>query len=303
MNPQHQQTAPSGAVGLVVARPVRLLGIEPFFMEFIAGVEETLAERDLSILLHVVPARDAEIAAYRRWAERHLVDVVVVVNLVEGDPRPAVLRELGLPHLLVGAWGEPNVPTVRTDHEGPERAALDYLFALGHRRLARVTGPADLLHTRARTAVLLDACRAIGVEPILLEGDYSDSVGADLTRRLLALPHPPTAIVYDNDVMAVAGLRAAQDLGLLVPDQLSLIAWDDSTLCRLSSPPMTTMSVDVHDYGVRVARSVLEILDGSPVAERWSPTARLVPRGTTGPAPVEPLARAAVPGSHGRLEP
>ena len=279
-------TETPGSIGLVLARPARLLGIEPFFMEFIAGIEETLAERDLSILLHVVPAHDAETETYRRWAARRLVDAVVVVNLVQDDLRPGVLRGLGLPCLLVGTCPDQDYPALGADNVGAERAALAYLFELGHRRVARVTGPAVLLHTQERTVALVEACRALGVEPIVLEGDYSDEAGANLTRRLLALPEPPTAIVYDNDVMAVAGLRAAQGQGVAVPDQLSLIAWDDSTLCRLSSPAMTTMSVDVHEYGVRVARSIFEILDGSPVTERMSPAARLVPRGTTAPARV-----------------
>jgi DNA-binding LacI/PurR family transcriptional regulator len=274
-----------GAVGLVLARPARLLGVEPFFMEFIAGLEETLAERDLSIVLHVVPEQDAEVETYRRWADRQLVDAVLVVNLVEGDRRPAVLEELGLPFLLVGTGGETRFPAVRTDDAGAERAALAHLRGLGHRRIARVTGPARLLHTQARTAALLEDSRLAGVEPIFLEGDYSNEAGTALTRRLLSLPDPPTAIIYDNDVMAVAGLRAAQDLGVVVPDQLSLVAWDDSTLCRLAFPALTTMSVDVHEYGVRVARSTFEVMDGVPVSERWSPTARLMARGTTALAP------------------
>jgi len=286
--------APS-AVGLVLARPVRLLGLEPFFMEFIAGLEETMAERDLSILLQVVPEQDAEVETYRRWAARRSVDAVIVVNLVEGDRRPEVLHELGMPFLLVGAGNEPGFPAVRTDHAGAERAALAYLRELGHLQIARVSGPAQLLHTQARTVALIEDCRSVGVEPILLEGDYSDEAGAALTRRLLALSEPPTAILYDNDVMAVAGLRAAQDLGLVVPDQLSLVAWDDSTLCRLASPALTTMSVDVHEYGVRVARSVFEVLDGVPVQERWSPTARLTPRGTTAPARLEQMSAPLIP--------
>jgi len=273
-----------GAVGLVLARPARLLGIEPFFMEFIAGIEETLAERDMSILLHVVPAQDAEVETYRRWAERRLVDAVIVVNFIEGDPRPGVLRELGLPCLLVGTSGEAGFPVVRTDDAGAERAALAHLLGLGHRRIARVSGPARLEHTRERTAAMRAACRAVGVEPILLEGDYSDGAGTELTGQLLALDERPTAIVYDNDVMAVAGLRAAQGLGVVVPDELSLVAWDDSTLCRLASPALTTMSVDVHEYGMRVARSVFDILDGVPVTERRVPAALLMVRGTTAPA-------------------
>ncbi|MDB1089836.1 substrate-binding domain-containing protein [Streptomyces sp. ACA25] len=271
-----------GAVGLVLARPARLLGVEPFFMEFIAGIEERLAERELSVLLHVVPTQQAEIAAYRRWAARRLVDAVVVVNLTENDRRPAVLRELGLPVVLVGTWeADPGLPAVRTDDAGPMLDALHRLIGLGHRRIARVSGPARLLHTRARTAAMREGCRTAGVEPVLVEGDYSDESGARLTEQLLRSPEPPTAIVYDNDVMAVAGLGVAKELGIAVPDQLSLVAWDDSTMCRLASPTLTTMSVDVHQFGMSVAESVLELMDGRPVTERWSPTAHYVPRGST----------------------
>ncbi|MGW4214434.1 LacI family DNA-binding transcriptional regulator [Lentzea sp. NPDC004789] len=276
--------APTGAIGLVLARPARLLGVEPFFMEFIAGIEERLAERDLSVLLHVVADHDAEIAAYRRWAARGLVDAIVMVNPTDGDPRPDVVRELGFPAVVVGEAGAPDLPEVRTDHAGPVAAALGHLLDLGHRRIARVTGPSALLHTRARTAALLSGCAAAGVEPTIVEGDYSEEAGAKLTAALLRAPEPPTAILYDNDVMAVAGLAAAAELGVTVPDRLSLVAWDDSTLCRLASPALTTMSVDVHQFGVVVAESVLERIDGLPVAPRWSPTARYVPRGTTAPA-------------------
>ncbi|ONK09951.1 substrate-binding domain-containing protein [Streptomyces sp. MP131-18] len=274
------------AIGLVLARPARLLGVEPFFMEFIAGIEEKLAERGLSVLLHVVAAHDEEIATHQRWSERRLVDAVVVVNLTDGDRRPAVLAELGLPAVMVGAWdGGPDTPAVITDNEGPVGEALGVLLGLGHRRLARVTGPAELVHTKARTAAMRTGCRAAGIEPVLLEGDYSAEVGAKLTAQLLRRQDRPTAILYDNDVMAVAGLGVAKDLGIAVPDELSLIAWDDSTLCRLASPALSTMSVDVHQFGIFVAESVLELLDGGPVNRRWSPPARFTARGTTAPAP------------------
>ncbi|WP_067964331.1 LacI family DNA-binding transcriptional regulator [Nocardiopsis trehalosi] len=284
-------SAGSGVVGLVLARPARLLAAEPFFMEFIAGIEECLAERDMSMLLHVVATHDAEIATYRRWAERRMVEAIAVVNLTAGDRRPAVLRDLGLPSVLVGTWPpDPAAPAVQTDDAAPVRDALDHLLDLGHRRIARVSGPADLLHTRARTAALVAGCREAGAPaPVVVEGDYSHEAGARLTAELLGRAEPPTAILYDNDVMAVAGLGAAADLGVAVPDRVSLVAWDDSTLCRLASPALTTMSVDVHQYGVSVAESLIELIDGGPVAERWSPAARFVPRGSTAPSPVPSL--------------
>jgi DNA-binding LacI/PurR family transcriptional regulator len=277
----------TGVVGLVLARPLRLLGIEPFFMEFIGGIDERLAERDLSVLLHVVNTHEDEIAAYRRWAADHLVDAVVVVNRTEDDRRPAVLRELGLPAVLVGAPDEASsLPAVRTDDAGPVREALAYLLGLGHRRIARVSGPATLLHTQARSAALREVC----AEAVTLEGDYSEEAGAKLTAELLDREHRPTAILYDNDVMAMAGLAAAAERGVAVPDELSLIAWDDSTLCRLAVPPLTTMSVDVHQFGRAVAESVVELVDGEPVTPRWSPTAHLVERASTAAA-AEPVSR------------
>ncbi|WP_165990067.1 LacI family DNA-binding transcriptional regulator [Streptomyces sp. YIM 98790] len=284
-NAPHSRPSP-GAVGLVLARPARLLGVEPFFMEFIAGIEERLAEQDLSVLLHVVPHHDAETAAYRRWAERGLADAVVVVNVTAGDRRPAVLTELGLPAVVVGNWdGPPELSTVRTDDAAPVRDALDHLLELGHRRIARVSGPEDLLHTRARTAALLAGCAQAGVEPVIVAGDYSDEAGARLTEELLRRPAPPTAILYDNDVMAVAGLAAAHAMGVEVPRELSLVAWDDSPMCRLATPPLTTMSMDVHQFGTAVAETVLEVIGGGPVGQRWSPAPEYTPRGTTAPAP------------------
>ena len=276
----------------MLARPARLLGVEPFFMEFIAGIDQTLSGRDLSVLLHIVDTHDAEIEAYRRWSGRGLVDAVVTVNLVRGDRRPAVLSALGLPSLLVGNV-QSDLPTLRSDDAGALRTALGHLLGLGHRRIARVTGPADLLHTEERTVTLLGQCSAAGIVPVVLEGDYSTEAGEALTRELLGRPDRPTAILYDNDVMAVAGLRAAQDAGVSVPAELSLLAWDDSALCRLTSPALTTMSVDVHEYGRRVADSVLELIDGVPVTERSAPPARLTARESTGPAPdISPTAGA-----------
>ncbi len=200
------------------------------------------------------------------------------------DTRPAVLTDLGLPAVLVGEPA-PGFAAVRTDHAGPVREAVGELLRLGHRRIARVTGPAQLQHTAARSTAFVDACAAGGTQPRLVEGDYSEESGAKQTAALLALPEPPSAILYDNDVMALAGLAAARDRGVDVPGSLNIVAWDDSALCRLASPALTTMSVDVHQFGVSVAESVLELVDGGPVTERWSPTAHWVPRASTGPAP------------------
>ncbi|NES16304.1 MULTISPECIES: LacI family DNA-binding transcriptional regulator [Micromonospora] len=272
----------TSAVGLVLARAPRLLGAEPFFMEFIAGIEERLAERGRSVLLHIVADHAAEVAAYRRWARQRLVDAVVLVNPTAEDSRPQVLHELGLPVVVAGD-PDGDTPAVRRDDVGSVRAAVAHLAGLGHRRIARVSGPDTLRHTRTRTAALLAAAGPAGIDAVVLAGDYSAESGAALTARLLDSAAPPSAIIYDNDLMAVAGLNLAKELGLRIPRDLSLLAWDDSSLCRLASPPLTTMSLDVHRFGELVARSVLALLDGEPVRERWCPTETVVVRQTTAP--------------------
>jgi DNA-binding LacI/PurR family transcriptional regulator len=275
----------SGAIGLVLARPTRLSGVEPFFMELIGGLEEAFTGEGLSILLHVVVDHEQEIEAYRRWSASGVADAVIVLNLTEGDIRPPALAELGLPAVLVGDWtGEPAFMSVATDDGGPVRDAARRLLAMGHRRIARVTGPGNLIHTRRRTAALVEACVAAGIEPVVIEGDYTEAGGLAQTRRLLSVAEPPTAIMYDNDVMALGGLTAADLARVPVPGRLSIVAWDDSTACRLSHPPLTVMAVDVHRYGLTVGRAVLDVLDGKPATTRETPPARWVDRGSTGPA-------------------
>ena len=274
----------SGAIGLVLARPTRLSGVEPFFMELIGGLEEAFTGEGLSILLHVVVDHEQEIEAYRRWSASGVADAVVVLNLTEGDIRPPALAELGLPAVLVGHWtGEPEFMSVVTDDGGPVRDAARRLLAMGHRRIAQVTGPGNLIHTRRRTAALVEACVAAGIEPVVIEGDYTEAGGLAQTRRLLSVAEPPTAIMYDNDVMALGGLTAADRARVPVPGRLSIVAWDDSTACRLSHPPLTVMAVDVHRYGLTVGQAVLDVLDGKPATTRETPSARWIDRGSTGP--------------------
>lgn len=275
----------SGAIGLVLERPTRLLGVEPFFMELIGGVEEAFHGHGLSVLLRVVSSRDEELEAYRRWAESGIADAVIVANLTDADPRPALLARLGLPSVVVGPGAGDVTTSVVSDEDAPAQEATRRLLGLGHRRIARVSGPAALLHTRRRTEAMATACQAAGIEPVVVEGDYSERSGRLLTQRLLSVDEPPTAIIYDNDVMALGGLSGAQAMHVAVPERLSLVAWDDSTACRLSNPPLTVMAVDVHQYGVRVGEAVLDALAGNPVTVRHAPQAHWVTRGSTAPAP------------------
>lgn len=259
-----------------------MLGHEPFFGELIAGIEEVLATEDRSLLLHVVPDHTAEIAAYRRWAAGSMVDAVIVVNLVRNDPRLPVLSALGLPVVVVGGPRTGmEFTNICIDDAQAMRDAVTYLVGLGHTRLARVSGPPALAHTQARSEAFLEQSRESSVHAVIVEGDYSEDSGKRSARSLLGRRGTPSAIVFDNDVMALAALAVAGEMGIGVPDQLSLLAWDDSALCRLANPPLSAMTLDVHAMGQQVGTCVLNRLEDGPVRLHLAPVPQLTARMST----------------------
>ena len=276
----------AGAIGLVVDRPAWVLGIEPFFMQLISGLQSGLAATGTALLLQVTEDAGAEETAYRRWWGERRVDGVLLVDLRERDPRLALIGELGLPAVVVGhATGVPGVPSVWIDDGVAVRETLAYLAAMGHRRIARVAGPAHFVHTRERGEAFDAAAAELGLAGVpCVHTDYSGEDGARATRRLLSGATRPTAIVYDNDVMAVAALSVTQEMGVAVPGELSLVAWDDSELCRLVHPALTAVSRRVPEYGTRAAAALLSLLDGADVADILLDPPVLVPRGSTAPA-------------------
>ncbi|MBR8740736.1 LacI family DNA-binding transcriptional regulator [Nocardiopsis sp. MG754419] len=274
-----------GAIGMVVDRPARSLGIEPFFMQLVSGVETELAAVGIDLMLQVADNVDSEIAVYRRWAAERRVDGVVIVDLRVEDPRPEAMGVLPLPAVVLGGpEGTGGLPCLYTDDAASVREVVHYLAALGHRRIVRVAGPEDFVHTRDRSAAFQQAARRAGLdEARTVHADYSGEDGGRTTRRLLADAEPPTALVYDNDLMALAGLGVASEMGVDVPSQLSIVAWDDSALCRLVRPSLTAISRDVVAHGRRVAQMLNGVLSGERVANEETPLGELRPRGSTGP--------------------
>jgi DNA-binding LacI/PurR family transcriptional regulator len=275
------------AVGLVMARPPETLRADPFFPSFIAGVETELSRRGYALLLQVVPEHQTEHDSYRRLADDGRVDGVFVTDLFVDDPRPALLAELGLPAVVVGpALGEAFWPAVGVDDGPGVAAAVEHLLGLGHTRIAHVAGPASMVHGQSRRRAWADTLRSAGLpEGPCVEADFSAEAGSAATRQLLDLPDRPTAIVYANDLMAIAGLAVAVSRGLSVPADLSVVGYEDTELSAHLQPPLTTVSTDVIGWGRAAARRLLELVDQRPPTESYLSAPQLVVRGSTGPAP------------------
>ena len=274
-------------VGLAICRPAKLLGLEPFYMEFISGVEGVLTEHSCSLLLRLVRNLEEEVRLQDSWWKGRQISGSIMVDFRADDPRVAAVERLGMPAVAVGHPSlTGGLTTVWTDDATAVTEAVRYLGALGHRRIARVGGAAALGHTTIRAAAFDEAARVLDLDGAWqVATDYSGEAGARATRSLLtaAPPDRPTAIVYDNDIMAVAGLSVASEMGLSVPGDVSLLAWDDSQLCRLTHPTLSAMSHDVHGFGADVARTLFGVITGEGPGSHLASTPVLTPRGSTAP--------------------
>ncbi|MFJ9038571.1 LacI family DNA-binding transcriptional regulator [Streptomyces sp. NPDC102406] len=273
----------SDTIALVLRRPARQLGLEPFYMEFVSGLESVVSDHSGALLLRLVKSLDEEIGLQGHWWRTGRIAGSVLVDFRPHDPRGPLLARLGLPAVAVAHPSLTGPFTARwTDDATAVDEAVRYLAALGHRAIARVGGAPELGHSAIRRAAFTRTMGALGLGVgQQTETDFSGASGARATRSLLTAVRRPTAIVYDNDLMAVAGLSVAAEMGLRVPADLSLLAWDDSQLCRLTHPTLSAMSHDIHAFGADVARTLYDILAGRCVTTRPVPTPTLVPRGST----------------------
>jgi len=275
------------AFGMVVARPPELLGADPFFPSFIAGVETVLAASGYSLVLQVVSGVEAETAGYRRLAADGRVDGVFLTDLRHRDCRVPLLAELAVPAVTLN---RPDVdspfPAVCVDDRPGVAEAVRHLVSLGHRRIGHVAGPEKFLHGSGRRAAWSEALAAADLPqgPIVVS-DFSAAGGAAATRSLLGEIDPPTAIVYANDLMALAGATVAHDMGFGVPSQLSVTGFDDSELAAHVHPPLTTVRTDVLGWGRTAAEVLLAVVAGDDPADVWLSPSALVVRSSTGPVP------------------
>ncbi|SDB85923.1 transcriptional regulator, LacI family [Sanguibacter gelidistatuariae] len=275
----------AGAIGLVFARSADTLSAEPFFMRLIAGIESELSLRSVALVFQVVTDHTAEIATYRRWAAERRVDGLLVVDPFVDDDRIGPLDELAMPSVFVGVPPSDDlVAGVWSDDATSMSQVLKHLVGLGHKRVVRVAGSNNHQHVQVRNETFRRISAELGLdEAMIVETDYTAEQGAQATRAILMSPRPPSAIIYDNDVMAVAGLGVTQQLRIDVPGELSLVAWDDSQMCRICHPTMTALGRDIENFGATAASLLLDMLDGQPPRKIETPAGVLIARGSTGP--------------------
>lgn len=258
----------------------------PYFAEVIQGVEDASFKFGYNIILCNSYDDPKKQAAYIRVLLEKRIDGLILVASGSDDQLTRLLEDEDLPKVLVDREvAGVSADFIQADHEQGAYLATKYLLDLGHRAIACVSGPKDLLSSRDRVSGYLRALREYGVKfrlDCLVNSDFTSQGGYNAFQQLLALPQRPTAIFVSNDLMAIGGLCAASSAGVRIPEQLSVVGYDDIALASFTTPPLTTIAQPKHEIGVVTARVLVErMLNPHLALKREKLSTRLIVRGST----------------------
>eukprot|EP01037_Dinobryon_pediforme_P008170 gene8170-8254_t len=283
-------TGRSGNIGIVFQDGLGLL-FDPHFLEFLAGATESLATRDMSINLSM-PDRNRESSKYADIIRSHLADGFIVNGPTRHDPRVALLRSLKIPFIVHGRT-EDDKPYawVDIDNEMAFQRAAQLLIGFGHKRIAFINAPTHFSFAASRERGFQNALTQAGLsaDPGLMFNErMTEEGGYRITMQALGRSPRPTALLCSSMLHALGAFRALRDLGLAVPDDISVIAHDDVfpyITAEAMRPALTTTRSPLRLHGKRVAEVMNDIIDGKlPANHSEIIPVELVLRDSVGPA-------------------
>lgn len=273
-------------IGITIPESVWSARSERYYTQLLHGLEDAAVAQGHTVLSRVTGGAEEELEVLRGWAERGMVDVIILKDLLAEDPRPAQVRALGLPFTMIGDVRQQEGSAVTIDNASTMRSLLEELHECGHHAIGHVGGPPHLLHSRWRREAYREFVEALDLPMLVADGDYGAESGGAATRDLLRAPERPTVIIHDNDAMAIGGVGAAVQEGLRVPADLSVVAWDDSPACQTHTPPLAVLDHLPHQLGVDLGTAAIALVDTPEQPVRLAhEVPRLLHRGTLSPGP------------------
>jgi LacI family transcriptional regulator len=283
---------PNSHARALVSGRSRLLGLivsdisNPFFPELIRAFESLAMHHQYDLLLTSTDYQTPRMTlCLRRMLERKVDGVAIMTSEMDvGLIKELSRRGVPLVFMDVGQVG-PRMSHVSMDYAGGIRQAVDHVVALGHERIAFISGPLDLHSARTRRQAFLDGMRAHGVRPdrrLLREGTHTAEGGQIAMTSLLRLSSRPTAVVSSNDWTAIGALHAIHAAGLRVPDDISLVGFDDIPLASYTNPALTTVRMSAGDVGSTAFQALFSLIGGGRLeGDTYQVATKLVVRDST----------------------
>jgi LacI family transcriptional regulator len=233
----------------------------PFFAEVARAVEDYVFKQGYTLILCNTDGRPDRETIYFDLLRANRVDGIIFISTSRSSHVTSWALNQGIPVVAVDRDpGDPRADVVMVDNEGGGYAAARHLIDLGHRHIGCITGPAGLPSSEQRVVGYRRALREFGItseSSLVVRGDFRLSGGRAATVKLLGLRNRPTAIVACNDLMAWGAFAAAKEAALQVPQELSVVGFDDVAFAAHSDPPLTTIAQPAREIGSIAARLLL----------------------------------------------
>ena len=264
----------------------------PFLADFLAGISFVASSEGWTLTVATADSDAATLSTMRRLIDEHKVDGFILPRTLVDDPRSALLKEQEVPFVMFGrtrdstgcAWHD-----VRSEDSMAD--AVQRLAGLGHRRIAFVNGGVHYQYSLLRLDGFRWGLARAGIEEdpeLMLSGALAPEAGEAAGNSLLALPRPPTAVVFAVDAAALGLYRAARRRGIRVGRHVSVIGYDGIPDGSHAEPPLSTYAVDIRKAGERLARMLIERIRGArPESLRETVAATFVDRGSIAPPELE----------------
>jgi LacI family transcriptional regulator len=260
-----------------------------YFTLILSGAAEALYEQDMRVVLcPTLHEHEREVTLLDRLMQGTTDGAILLLPTETSDELKA-LQAHGYPFVVADPRFpiDEGIPAVSAAHWAGAKAATDHLLALGHRRIGLITGDRGWAATEGRVDGYNTALAAAGVMPtpeLVVEGDFMIESGRTAALRLLDLAEPPTAIFAANDNMAVGAIQAARARGLRVPEDLSIVGYDDSEQASIVTPALTTVRQPLEELGRTAVSLLTRVLDKQRVeALHVELATKLVVRDSTAP--------------------
>lgn len=258
-------------LGVFLPRPAEELFLNLFFAEFIRGIVTRASKSGYDILMTSCPSEQDEISALNRLMSGKRVDGIILLTSRRNDPVVQYLNEQQFPFILIGRSEEyPDVLSVDNDNVQASYDATMHLIKRGHTRIGFISGPPHLILSHDRKKGYEQAMREAGLEireDWIIEEEFLQESGYRAMSILMSLSERPSALVVVDDIVAFGILRGLHELGYQVPQDMSLISFNNTALTELSSPPISSVDISIYQLGYLASQNLIHTIQGSYTGE------------------------------------
>lgn len=262
----------TNTLGIILPRPAEELFQNYFFHEAIRGILSHANRSGYDLLMAAGSNEKEEMDAVMRLVRGGRVDGIILLSSKTHDPLIAFLEQSDFPFVIIGRSAEyPDAYTVDNDNVQAAYDATMHLINQGHRWIGFVSGPPELTVSQDRMEGYRKAMREAGLEvrdEWIVETEFLQESGYRAMSMLMNLPERPTALVAIDDVVAFGILHGLSELGYRVPDDMSIVGFNNISLAELSSPPLSSIDIGTYQIGYLTSRTLIQLIRGEPVHQR-----------------------------------